>query len=108
MVLLFLATSDLHLKYKLKMSREEALAKAVSSVEYAKSHGLKVSMSTEDSTRSDVDFMLEVYRACEKAGASRLGITDFLCRLICTTTSVLGLRTLSPRSPLARRRSPRP
>ena len=78
MVLLFLATSDLHLKYKLKMSREEALAKAVSSVEYAKSHGLKVSMSTEDSTRSDVDFMLEVYRACEKAGASRLGITDTL------------------------------
>lgn len=78
MVLLFVATSDLHMQYKLKMTREEVLKRALASVEYAKAVGLKVSISTEDSTRSDIGFMLEIYKACEKAGASRLGITDTL------------------------------
>ncbi len=76
MVLLFLATSDLHLKYKLKMTREEVVRTAVTAADYAHAHGLKVSFSTEDSTRSDIAFMLEVYKAVEKSGAARLGITD--------------------------------
>ncbi|MBN1678593.1 MAG: homoaconitate hydratase [Candidatus Thermoplasmatota archaeon] len=78
MVLLFVATSDLHLRYKLKMTRDEVLRRAVTSIEYAHARGLKVSLSTEDSTRSDALFLKEVYRACEEAGASRLGITDTL------------------------------
>lgn len=78
MVLLFIATSDLHMRYKLKMSREEVVRRAVTSVEYARARGLKVSLSTEDSTRSDVLFLKEVYRASEEAGVSRLGITDTL------------------------------
>lgn len=78
MVLLFIATSDLHLRYKLKMSREEVVRRAVMSIEYARARGLKVSLSTEDSSRSDVLFLKEVYQASEKAGASRLGITDTL------------------------------
>jgi len=78
MVLLFIGTSDLHMRYKLRMSREEVLNRAVTSVEYAHARGLKVSLSTEDSTRSDLEFMLQIYRACEKAGAVRLGITDTL------------------------------
>jgi isopropylmalate/homocitrate/citramalate synthase len=78
MVLLFVGTSDLHMRYKLRMSREEVLKRAVTSVEYAHARGLKVSLSTEDSTRSDLEFLLQVYRACEKAGAARLGITDTL------------------------------
>ncbi len=78
MVLLFVATSELHLRHKLKMTREQVLEKAAQSVEYAAAHGLKASLSTEDSTRSDLGFMLDVYRASEKAGASRLGITDTL------------------------------
>jgi len=78
MVLLFVATSELHLRYKLKMTREQVLEKAVQSVEYAAAHGLKASLSTEDSTRSDLGFMLDVYRASEEAGAARLGITDTL------------------------------
>ncbi len=76
MVLLFIATSDLHLRYKLKMTREEVLRKATAAVEYAHARGLKTSLSTEDSTRSDIGFMLSVYHAAEKAGVSRLGITD--------------------------------
>jgi hypothetical protein len=52
MVLLFIATSDLHMRYKLKMSREDVLGRVVTSLEYAHTRGLKVSLSTEDSTRS--------------------------------------------------------
>lgn len=78
MVLLFIATSDLHMRYKLKMSREDVLGRVVTSLDYAHTRGLKVSLSTEDSTRSDMDFLLEVYRECEKAKAARLGITDTL------------------------------
>jgi methanogen homocitrate synthase len=78
MVLLFVATSELHMRYKLKMSRDEVLRRAISSLEYAHARGLKASLSTEDSTRSDMEFMLDVYRESEKAGAVRLGITDTL------------------------------
>ncbi len=78
MILLFIATSDLHMRYKLKMSREEVLRRMVGSLDYAHSRGLKVSLSTEDSTRSDLEFLLEVYRECEKSKAARLGITDTL------------------------------
>jgi len=78
MVLLFIATSELHLRYKLKMTREQVMEKAVQAVEYAHAHGLKASMSSEDSTRSDLSFMAELFKRCEQAGASRLGITDTL------------------------------
>ncbi len=78
MVLLFIATSELHLRYKLKLTREQALERAIRATEYATSHGLKVSMSTEDSTRSDPALMLELYKQCEAAGAVRIGMTDTL------------------------------
>jgi methanogen homocitrate synthase len=78
MVLLFIATSDLHLRYKLKMSRDEVLERAVSATEYAVAHGLRTSMSTEDTTRSDLGFVLQVFGACCNAGAERVGITDTL------------------------------
>jgi methanogen homocitrate synthase len=78
MVLLFIATSDIHLNYKLKMTREEVLKRVESSLDYAHALGLKASLSTEDSTRSDISFMLDVYRASERAHAARLGITDTL------------------------------
>ena len=78
MVLLFIATSDIHMRYKLKMTKEEVLRRAVMSVEYAHARGLKASLSTEDSTRSDVLFLKEMYSACESSGVSRLGITDTL------------------------------
>ena len=78
MVLLFIATSDLHMRYKLKASREDVIRRAVSSLEYAHARGVKASFSTEDSTRSNLEFLKEVYRESEKAGAIRLGITDTL------------------------------
>lgn len=72
----FIATSDIHMQYKLKMTREQVLLKAVNAVEYAKKHGLQVEFSAEDATRSDRMFMLEVFKAVKNAGADRLDIPD--------------------------------
>jgi len=76
LVHLFIATSDIHLQHKLKISREEALEKAVWSVEYAKSHGVTVEFSAEDATRSDREFMTKVYSAACAAGADRINVPD--------------------------------
>ena len=73
---LFIATSDLHLRYKLNMTREQVLAKATESVEYAKSHGLTVQFSCEDATRTDLDFLKEMHTAVQKAGADVINIPD--------------------------------
>ncbi|MEM1873559.1 MAG: hypothetical protein QXF57_03105, partial [Acidilobaceae archaeon] len=73
---LFIATSEMHMKYKLRMSPEEVLERAVWSVEYAKSHGLIVEFSAEDSTRSDPRFLARVFQAVVDAGASRIDIAD--------------------------------
>lgn len=72
----FIATSDIHMKFKLKMTREQVLERAVHAVEYAKKHGLQVEFSAEDATRSDRPFLLQVFKAVEQAGADRLDIPD--------------------------------
>ncbi|CAE6497592.1 MAG: 2-isopropylmalate synthase [Candidatus Nitrosotenuis sp.] len=72
----FIATSDIHLQYKLKMSREQALEKAIEAVEYGKSHGLQVEFSAEDATRSDREFLKNVFSEVAKAGADRIDIPD--------------------------------
>ena len=46
----FIATSDIHMKYKLKMTRQQVLERAINAVEYAKKHGLQVEFSAEDAT----------------------------------------------------------
>jgi 2-isopropylmalate synthase len=72
----FIATSDIHMQYKLKMNRDQVLAKAVKAVEYAKKHGLQVEFSAEDATRSDRAFLLKVFNEVKEAGADRLDIPD--------------------------------
>jgi 2-isopropylmalate synthase len=72
----FIATSDIHMEYKLKMNREQVLAKAVNAVEYAKKHGLQVEFSAEDATRSERAFLIKVFNAVKEAGADRLDIPD--------------------------------
>ena len=72
----FIATSDIHLEYKLKMTREQALEKAVEAVEYGKSHGLQVEFSAEDATRTDREFLKKVFGDVAKAGADRIDIPD--------------------------------
>jgi len=72
----FLATSDIHLKHKLKMTRAEVKAKAVESIEYAKSHGMTVQFSSEDATRTDLDFLKEMHVAVQDAGADSINVPD--------------------------------
>eukprot|EP00127_Corallochytrium_limacisporum_P002527 Clim_evm84s128 gene=Clim_evmTU84s128 len=72
----FLATSDIHLKYKLKISREECIKQASEMVALAKSLCDDVEFSPEDAGRSDRDFMCQVLSAVIEAGASTLNIPD--------------------------------
>lgn len=76
MVLLFIASSSIHLRYKLRMTEEEVLERTGSMVKYAKDHGLKTSFSTEDSTRTEFGFLKKLNRAAEQNGAERIGLTD--------------------------------
>jgi 2-isopropylmalate synthase len=72
----FIATSEIHMQHKLKMSREQVLEKAVWSVDYAKKHGMQVEFSAEDATRSNREFLSVVFKAVADAGADRLDIPD--------------------------------
>lgn len=73
---LFIAASDLHLKHKLRMTREQVKEVAVREVEYAKAHGLEVSFVTEDTFRADLGYVVDLYNACIDAGATRAVICD--------------------------------
>jgi 2-isopropylmalate synthase len=72
----FLATSELHMKYKLNMSREEVLQKTIESVRYARSLTEKIEFSAEDGSRSDRDFLCKVFEAAIEAGATTVNLPD--------------------------------
>ncbi|WP_019177148.1 homocitrate synthase/isopropylmalate synthase family protein [Methanomassiliicoccus luminyensis] len=78
LVLLFVGTSDIHLKYKMKKTREEVMAMTVDALDYCRSRGVPASVSAEDTTRTDLDFLMEFYRTAEQNGAARVGVTDTL------------------------------
>jgi 2-isopropylmalate synthase len=72
----FLATSDIHLKHKLKMSREQMLELAVASVKHAARYTANVEFSAEDASRSELDFVCQVFAAVIEAGATTLNFPD--------------------------------
>jgi 2-isopropylmalate synthase len=72
----FLATSEIHLKHKLKSSREEALQQVKTAVSHARSLCPTIEFSAEDATRSDWDYLCTVIEAAIKAGASTINIPD--------------------------------
>jgi 2-isopropylmalate synthase len=72
----FLATSEIHLQHKLKMSRRECLEQARDAVRLAKSFCEDVQFSPEDATRTDPDFLCDVLQAVIEAGATTLNIPD--------------------------------
>ncbi|MCK4266608.1 MAG: homoaconitate hydratase, partial [Thermoplasmata archaeon] len=76
MLMLFTASSDLHLEHKLRRSREELKEDIARALDYAREHGLKFSFSTEDSTRTEIDFLIELSRLAEGLGACRIGLAD--------------------------------
>lgn len=72
----FIATSDIHLKYKLKQTREQVLKTAIDAVKYAKKHASEVEFSAEDAVRTDFDFLCRVVEGVIKAGADVVNIPD--------------------------------
>ena len=72
----FIATSDIHMEHKLKMSRNEVLDNAAKAVSLAKSLTPRVEFSAEDSTRSDWDFLVEVSKVAIEAGADVINLPD--------------------------------
>jgi len=72
----FLATSDIHLQYKLRMTRDQCLSQARDAVRLAKSLCHDVEFSPEDATRTDPDFLCRVLEAVVEAGATTLNIPD--------------------------------
>ncbi|MGA2790418.1 MAG: 2-isopropylmalate synthase [Candidatus Bathyarchaeia archaeon] len=72
----FIATSDLHLKYKLKLTREQVLDRIAESVTYAKRQARIVEFSAEDATRTEAEFLRKAYETAERSGAGRLNIPD--------------------------------
>ena len=72
----FIATSDLHMKYKLRMEPEDVLKRAVEMVSYAKSLCPEVEFSPEDASRSQPEFLYQVLEEVIRAGADVLNIPD--------------------------------
>src|SRR5213080_4470971 len=73
---IFLATSDLHLRVKLKMTREQALEAIGSMVRFGRQHVGEVEFSAEDAGRTDIDFLCQVCRSAVDAGATVLNLPD--------------------------------
>jgi 2-isopropylmalate synthase len=72
----FIATSPIHMKYKLKMSEDEVIKRAIHAVQYARTFVDDVEFSLEDAGRSEISFMKEVMDAVIGAGASTINLPD--------------------------------
>jgi len=72
----FIATSDIHLRHKLRKNREEVLEMAVAAVTRARQYTDDVEFSPEDAARSDLDYLCQVVEAVIKAGATTINIPD--------------------------------
>lgn len=75
-VAISIATSDIHIKDKLRSTREEVLERMVKAVEYAKKEGVYVSANAEDASRSDEEFLIKFITEAKKAGADRIRYCD--------------------------------
>jgi 2-isopropylmalate synthase len=72
----FLATSDIHLEHKLRISRDQCLAQVASAVAHARAYCDDVEFSAEDATRSDLAFLCEIAEAAVNAGATTINLPD--------------------------------
>lgn len=73
---MFIATSDIHLKYKLKLTRDQVIEKIIETIEYSKSHGLKIEFSAEDATRTERTFLKKIFKTVAKHGVDTIDIPD--------------------------------
>ena len=72
----YLGISDIHLKDKLRITKEQALERAIETVSYAKKHGLNIRFTVEDGSRADPAFLIKVCKAIEEAGVDRISLPD--------------------------------
>ena len=72
----YLGISDIHLKDKLRITKEQALERAVKTVSYAKDHGLKIRFTVEDGSRAEPEFLLKICKAIQEAGVDRISLPD--------------------------------
>ncbi len=76
LVMLFIATSDIHLRDKLRMDRQQVMDKVSHALDYCRDHGISFSFSSEDTTRSDLGYVRDVNWMAAERGAKRIGVTD--------------------------------
>jgi len=76
MVSIFIATSDLHIRHKYRKPRDVVLSDALEMVDLAKDHGLEVRFAAEDASRTDLDFLKEVYGKGQEHGADLVSFAD--------------------------------
>jgi len=72
----FLATSDLHLKYKLRINREQALEQIAKMVRFGRQHCEEVEFSAEDASRTDIDYLCQIVLAAVESGATIINLPD--------------------------------
>lgn len=72
----FIATSDLHLQHKLKLTQDQVLERITEWVSYTKDHGVIVEYSAEDATRTEIGFLKKAYLTAQEAGADRVNLPD--------------------------------
>lgn len=72
----FIATSEIHMKYKLKMTRQEVLDRVESILEFAKGKFDEIEFSGEDAARTDLDFLCEVFGVAIAGGATIINVPD--------------------------------
>lgn len=89
LVSIFIATSDLHLKYKYHKTFEEATSCALDVLDYAKDHGLTVRFAVEDATRTDINVLKSIFKSAEEHGADYISIADTVGILNPTTAFYL-------------------
>ncbi len=87
LTMLFIATSDIHMREKLRMERQQVMDKASNAFDYCRDHGIPFSFSTEDTTRSDLGFVKDMNWMAAERGAMRIGVTDTVG---CATPDAIG------------------
>ncbi|NLH27382.1 MAG: homocitrate synthase [Syntrophomonadaceae bacterium] len=75
-VAISISTSDIHIEHKLRSTREKVLESMVKATEFAKKHGVYISVNAEDASRTDPEFLYEFAQAAKEAGADRLRYCD--------------------------------
>jgi len=87
LVMLFIATSDIHMRDKLRMDRNQVIDKVSKALDFCRDHGIPFSFSSEDTTRSDLGYVRDVNWIAVERGARRIGITDTVG---CATPEAMG------------------